>query len=101
MVISVRLQSQSHLVQVILACNGVSAGFGQRQGRQQQGGQNANDGDHHKQLHQREPFFSAAITSHIGLDSSEGCDSRSAEQYEFAEGREQSMVSPSAFVTYE
>jgi hypothetical protein len=70
------LESQAHLAQVVFAGRGVGLGFGPGECREQQSGENANDGDHHQQLDQSESLFKATNLSHTALDSPPGHGSR-------------------------
>ncbi len=72
----IHLQSHAHLAQVVLAGGGVGAVLGLRENREEQCGQNSNDGDDHKHLDQRESDFFAIIWFHTDVDSPQGGDSR-------------------------
>jgi hypothetical protein len=54
----------------------VVVGFSVGSGGSKRRGNDADDGDHHKQLHQCECLLNARVSSHIGLDSSPSGHSR-------------------------
>ena len=55
---------------MIFAAGGVRVGLGLRECREQQRGQNGNNGDHQEEFRQRQSRFRPAVASHIGLDTS-------------------------------
>jgi len=65
--VDIHLQGQSHLVQMVLTGCGAGLGFGLQERREQQRGQNANDGDNHEQFNQGKGSSIPALSSHVTL----------------------------------
>jgi hypothetical protein len=68
-VVSIHLNPEGNLPQIADTNNALRPRFGEPQRREQQGGENGDDGDDHHELGQGETRFLAAVSIHALLDT--------------------------------